>query len=71
MASIDKSEVGIGDKHTEKADNNPTNGHNARSTSIEAILKEAVTGSFSSHTPTNGLSWQDIRRYPSHHALVE
>lgn len=62
MASIDKSEVGIGDKHTEKADNNPANGHNARSTSIEAILKEAVTGSVSAHTPTK---WSFLARHTS------
>lgn len=52
MVSIEGSELGLRDEHTEKADDNPTNGHNAGSTCIEAILKETVTGSVSAHTPT-------------------
>lgn len=52
MASIERSELGIRDEHTEKADDNPTNGHNARSTCIEAILKETIAGAVSAHTLT-------------------
>lgn len=51
MAGIETSEfLDLGAVHTEKADDNPTNGHNARSTCGEAILKEAVTGSVRAHT---------------------
>lgn len=50
MVSIERSELGPRDENTEKADDNPTNGHNARSTCIEAILKETVTGSVSAHS---------------------
>lgn len=72
MVSIERSELGLRDEHTEKADYDPTNGHNPRSTRIKTILKETVTGCQCTYTDKIvSLGKIYVRRYPSHHALVK